>query len=255
MPRAERNGKRKKDQATTIASKCSRIASFFNTHQQQGEGTRVPIWPKASIPPNNSDRDLINHLKAVPEILKEHLKETIPRGPRGDSPQGDSPQGDSPQGESSQGDSPQGESSQGDSPQGESSQGDSPQGESSQGDSPQGESSQGDSPQGESSQGDSPQGDSPQGESSQGDSPQGESSQGDSPQGESSQGDSPQGDSSQGEVQKEVAALDKNYEEQKIDNSTNGVSSHYYHGIKLSSTGIIAPFSELQKFKAYISHG
>ena len=150
MPRAERNGKRKKDQATTIASKCSRIASFFNTHQQQGEGTRVPIWPKASIPPNNSNRDVINHLKAVPEILKEHLKETIPRGPRGDSPQGDS---------------------------------------------------------------------------------------------------------SQGEVQKEVAALDKNYEEQKIDTSTNGVSSHSYHGIKLSLTGIVAQFSELQKFEAYISHG
>ena len=195
MPRAERNEKGKKDQATTIASKCSKIASFFNTQQQQGEGTRVPVWPKASIPPNNSDHDVINHLKAVPEILKEHLKETIPRGPQGDSPQGESSQGDSPQGESSQGDSPQGDSSQGDSPQG------------------------------------------------------------DSPQGESSQGDSSQGDSSQGEVQKEVAALDKNYEEQKIDNSTNGVSSHYYHGIKLSLTGIIAPFSELQKFEAYISHG
>eukprot|EP00795_Rhopilema_esculentum_P011310 gene11310-21500_t len=113
---------------------------FFNTQQQQGEGTRVPIWPKASIPPNNSDRDVINHLKAGPEILKEHLKEKIPWGP--------------------------------------------------------------------------------------------------------------QGDSSQGEVQKEVAALDKNYDEQKIYNSTNGVSSHYYHGIKLSLTGIIPQFSELQEFEA-----
>ena len=78
MPRAERNEKRKTEEAKSIPSKCSKITYFFNTDQTlQDEISKVPIRPKVNTTSTFSDHDINTDITVVPEISKESHKEKM----------------------------------------------------------------------------------------------------------------------------------------------------------------------------------